>query len=218
MTPVRRAGWACAGLAVAFLVEAVLVMFRSTRVTDLQVALLFHQWWNPAVGVVAQAIAVLGGIELTTLIAIGMFVYLRRIGFGAESWALLSYPVAVALEVLYKRAIFQPPPTGYSHPDGPSLTTALHFENLAANTFPSGHVLRAVLVYGLLAFIVHRLAPPGRIRSLAIPAAVVLIVLVALDRLYLDVHWQSDVIGGLLFGGLALAASIAWMEQPWRPH
>ena len=73
-------------------------------------------------------------------------------------------------------------------------------------------MLRAVLVYGLLAFVVHRLAPPGPVRRLAIPAAVVVIAAEAFDRMYLGVHWQSDVLGGLLLGGLALAAAIAWLD------
>jgi membrane-associated phospholipid phosphatase len=218
MTPARRAAWACAGLALAFMIETLLVAFRSARITDLEVAGLFARLWNPVVGVPAQVVAVFGGVELTTLLAIGLFVYLRRIGFLAEAWALLSFPLTAALEAVYKRAMYQPPPTAYAHPDGPSVTQLLHVQNLVGNSFPSGHVVRTVLVYGLLAFIVHRLAPPGRLRSLAVPAAVAIIALMALDRLYLDVHWQSDVIGGLLFGGLALAASIAWIEQPWRPN
>jgi membrane-associated phospholipid phosphatase len=217
MTPVRRAGWASAALALAFLIETLLVTFRSTRVVDLEVAVLFARLWNPVVGVLGQVVAVLGGVEVTTVIALALFVYLRRTGFTAEAWALVSFPLVGVLEVLYKRAIFQPPPEAYAHLDGPSVTSLLHVENVAANTFPSGHMLRTVLVYGLLAFVVHRLASPGRRRSLAVPGAAGLIVLMALDRLYLDVHWQSDVIGGLLLGGLALAASIAWMEQPWRP-
>jgi undecaprenyl-diphosphatase len=217
MTPARRAGWACAGLTLAFLIETLLVVFRSTRITDLEAAALFDRIWNPAVGVAAQVVAVAGGVELVTLVAIALFAYLRRVGFRAESWALLAYPLAMALETLYKRTLFQPPPTAYAHPDGPSVTGLLHVESLAANTFPSGHVMRTVLVYGLLAFVVHRLAPAGRLRSIAVPAAALLIVAMAVDRLYLDVHWQSDVVGGLLFGGLALAAAIAWMEAPWRP-
>ena len=64
--------------------------------------------------------------------------------------------------------------------------------------------------------VIHRLAPRGLARKLAIPAAAVIISLVALDRLYLGVHWTSDVIGGLLLGGIALTAAIVWLDKP-RP-
>jgi membrane-associated phospholipid phosphatase len=38
--------------------------------------------------------------------------------------------------------------------------------------------------------------------------------LMALDRVYLGVHWQSDVVGGVLLGGAALAGAIAWLDRP----
>jgi undecaprenyl-diphosphatase len=51
-------------------------------------------------------------------------------------------------------------------------------------------------------------------RALAIPVAVVAIVVEAFDRIYLDVHWESDVIGGLLLGGIALLAATVWLDRP----
>ena len=36
----------------------------------------------------------------------------------------------------------------------------------------------------------------------------------AFDRLYLDVHWESDVIGGLLLGAIALLAGTVWLDRP----
>ena len=81
-------------------------------------------------------------------------------------------------------------------------------------SFPSGHVLRAVIAYGLLAFVIRRLSPSPRIRALAVAGAVAIIVLVSFDRLYLDVHWESDVIGGLFLGAIALLAGTVWLDRP----
>ena len=91
----------------------------------------------------------------------------------------------------------------------------LHGGTLTLNgSYPSGHMMRTLLVYGLGAFVVRRLAAPGLARTLAAPTAAVVVGLMALDRVYLGVHWQSDVVGGLLLGGAALAGAIAWLERP----
>jgi undecaprenyl-diphosphatase len=71
-----------------------------------------------------------------------------------------------------------------------------------------------VVVYGLLAFVVQRLSTRPLARRIAVPIAIVLILLVAFDRLYLDVHWESDVIGGLLLGAIALIAGTIWLDRP----
>jgi membrane-associated phospholipid phosphatase len=44
--------------------------------------------------------------------------------------------------------------------------------------------------------------------------AIAIIVLMVVDRLYLDVHWESDIIGGLLLGGIALLAATVWLDRP----
>jgi undecaprenyl-diphosphatase len=54
------------------------------------------------------------------------------------------------------------------------------------------------------------------VRRLAIPFAVLLVLLMAFDRLYLGVHWESDVIGGILLGATCLAAAIIWLDAPRR--
>jgi membrane-associated phospholipid phosphatase len=214
MTPARRAMWACGALAAAFVVEGAMVAVGVTRVADQQVAAGFARIWNPHLHVPFQVIAVLGGPEVTGALALGLFFYLRRTGFRAESWAVLALPVASLVEVLYKRTVFQPGPGVYAHSDGPSLSALI--VGGAGNSFPSGHMVRTVVMYGLVGFVIYRLAPWEWARRWAVPVAVVIIACMALDRLYLDVHWQSDVVGGLLLGGLALAAAITWLEQPWK--
>ena len=101
-----------------------------------------------------------------------------------------------------------------AHADGPSITELVSGSGGLANSFPSGHVVRAVIAYGLLAFVIQRLAPWPRARTLAIPVATVLILLVAFDRLYLDVHWESDVVGGLLLGAIGMLAGTVWLDRP----
>ena len=38
----------------------------------------------------------------------------------------------------------------------------------------------------------------------------------AFDRLYLDVHWESDVIGGIILGAIGLVAGTVWLDRPRR--
>jgi undecaprenyl-diphosphatase len=66
--------------------------------------------------------------------------------------------------------------------------------------------------------VIRRLAPWPWARALALPLAVVIIVLLAFDRLYLEVHWESDVIGGVLLGAIAMVAATVWLYRPRRPQ
>src|SRR5439155_20145239 len=120
------------------------------------------------------------------------------------------------LGAFYKLTLYHPgPPSNIAHKDGPSLTDFLTgAPNL--NSFPSGHMVRTVVAYGLIAFVIHRLALWRLARALAIPIAVVLVVIQAFDRLYLDAHWESDVIGGVLLGAIALLSATVWLDRPRR--
>jgi membrane-associated phospholipid phosphatase len=202
-------------LSVAFVAMTVAITAGVFSTLDLQVALAMHGIWQESLHGLLQVIAELGGMELTSILMLALFIYLWRGGFGADALVVGAFAGAVALEVLYKTLLFHPgPPRSLSHRDGPSLTEVAG--NLG-NSFPSGHVVRAVVVYGLLAFVIRRLAPSPAVRFLAVPVAIALIVLMAFDRLYLDVHWESDVIGGLLLGGVALVSATVWLDRPRKP-
>jgi undecaprenyl-diphosphatase len=207
---------AIVALSVAFVAMTMAIAAGSFKTLDHQVAQAMHDIWQEPLHALFQVIAELGGIEVTTVLMVFLFIYLWRGGFGADALVVLVFFGAIALEVLYKTLLFHPgPPHSLSHPDGPSLTqvvdsTAFH------NSFPSGHVVRTVVVYGLLAFVIRRLSPAPIVRSLAIPVAVLIIVIEAFDRIYLDVHWESDVIGGVLLGGIALLAATVWLDRPGK--
>lgn len=183
---------------------------------DHQVLQAMSSLWSEQLHALFQLIAELGGIEVTSILMLGLLVYLWRGGFGADALAVLAFGAAVALETFYKVTLYHPgPPRAVEHRDGPSLTDLLT-SSTNLNSFPSGHMVRTVVAYGLIAFVVRRLAPWPAVRALAIPVATVVIVVEAFDRLYLDVHWESDVIGGLLLGAIALLSATVWLDRPIR--
>jgi membrane-associated phospholipid phosphatase len=204
-----------AGLAVAFVALTMAIAAGVVDSLDRQVLQAMASLWSESLHPVFQGIAELGGLEVTTLLMAGLAVYLLRRGFGADAWVVLVFIAAQGLELLYKANLHHPgPPPSASHSDGPSITQLVSSTGPLANSFPSGHIVRAVIVYGLLAFVINRLAPWPLARRLAIPVATAVIVLLAFDRLYLDLHWESDVVGGLLLGAIGLLAATVWLDRP----
>ncbi|TMF43802.1 MAG: phosphatase PAP2 family protein [Chloroflexi bacterium] len=206
---------AASALAVAFVALTMALAAGALNSLDKQVLQAMASLWSEPLHPLFQAIAELGGLEVTTLLMIGLAVFLIRGGFGADAWVVLVFVAAQVLEVLYKANLHHlGPPRSVSHADGPSITELVSSNGPLANSFPSGHMVRAVIAYGLIAFVVQRLAPWPLARSLAIPVATVVVLLVAFDRLYLDVHWESDVVGGLLLGAIGLVAGTVWLDRP----
>jgi undecaprenyl-diphosphatase len=84
------------------------------------------------------------------------------------------------------------------HRDRPTVfewqTTAV------SSSFPSGHAMSATVCYGTVAYLVMRLQKHHWSRVLTGTAAVILILLICATRLYLGVHYPSDVIAGILVG------------------
>jgi undecaprenyl-diphosphatase len=199
-------------LAIAFAVLTAAVAAGSLDATDHNVAAALQRIYAPALQVPAEAVALLGGLEVTFGLAVVLFGFLWQAGYRLQSAATGVYVIAVGLEVLYKLVVFHPAPSGrLAHADGPSITTLFEGHG-GGNSFPSGHVLRAVVVYGLAAFVVYRLALSERRGRLAIAVAGVIVVAVAFDRLFLEVHWVSDVVGALLLGGALLLVAMLWLD------
>lgn len=83
-------------------------------------------------------------------------------------------------------------------------------------SFPSGHATGTLALLGVIAVLVGR----GRRRAVRVAlgaAVVVATALVALTRLYLGVHWLTDIGGGVLLGGLAALLGAAALARPVTP-
>jgi undecaprenyl-diphosphatase len=76
--------------------------------------------------------------------------------------------------------------------------------------FPSGHAMLAILWAGIIAYFFCTGKPNHRLSWLYLTIAALLVLLVGFSRIYLGVHWLSQVVGGYLIGGFFLTALI-WL-------
>jgi undecaprenyl-diphosphatase len=85
--------------------------------------------------------------------------------------------------------------------------------NMNDYSFPSGHVLAATLIYGWLATYAVYHVRDRRKRVAAVASCLVIIVLVGASRMYLQVHYFSDVLAGGITGAACLLCSIAFVGE-----
>ena len=89
---------------------------------------------------------------------------------------------------------------------GDPLAVALFY------SFPSGHAMMSLIAYGLLAYFLW-IGTPRRVLHVLVTSAVILLVLlIGFSRLYLGVHYFSDVLAGFAAGGVWLSFCITSMN------
>ena len=147
--------------------------------------------------VAGALLSVLGSVEVTALAMLAVVLVLesRRRRHLSQRLAL-AFVVTGLVELAMKMAL----------PQSPVEASAVHLSIpsflVEVNTpfpYPSGHMIRSVLVLGAV-FVLCR-GKAVRVSLLAV------LVLMALSRVYVGAHWGSDVIGGTLLG----AAALVWV-------
>lgn len=84
-------------------------------------------------------------------------------------------------------------------------------------SFPSGHSMEAFALYASLAFLLWRHLSTRTGRSIIIILCVVMIILIGISRIYLGVHYPSDVFGGYLASGVYFTLGV-WLFQWYKEY
>lgn len=93
----------------------------------------------------------------------------------------------------------------YFQRERPTLYTLVVEEGFS---FPSGHTMAALSLYGIISFLLWRHIPKQSGRIVLIVISVSLMLLIGISRIYLGAHFPSDVLGAYLFSGFWLSLNI----------
>ena len=102
--------------------------------------------------------------------------------------------------------------------DRPRPALVPHYDIVYSSSFPSGHATMSPVVYLTLAAVLAAGSPSRRVKVLLLGSAALLVVAIGVTRVYLGVHWPTDVLAGWALGSaIALAASYALLiAEPRR--
>jgi undecaprenyl-diphosphatase len=156
--------------------------------------------WLPEV---VRDITALGGYTILTLVTVATLAYLWMARQGRVAlFVLVAAAGALLWIVVFKLGFDRPRPELVPH------IMAAH-----SPSFPSGHSAAAAAIYLTLGVLLARFQTRRRLRLFFVGLAVAITVLVGLSRVYLGVHWPSDVVAGwTLGGGWAIGC---WLAATW---
>ena len=180
---------------------AVLAHFEPRFPGDLPVSLWFQSFHGQWLLDAMKGISYVTGDWRGAVIAIvGGIIFWKTRG-GLESIALIFSGAISAINGIFKIVIGRPRPEA-------DLVNVFVVET--GKSFPSGHTFFSVVVLGMMAYliIIHQTKHYQKVLTASL--FIVFILLIGISRIYLGVHWTSDVIGGYIIGFLFLALEI-WL-------
>ncbi len=158
---------------------------------------------------IGRDLTALGGVVVLTLaiIAAAGFFLLRR-QFGTMLYLLLATGSGILLSSFAKQAFDRPRPDLVPHES--IVYTA---------SFPSGHSMMAAVTYLTLGVLIARVLPQRRLKIYVLSVLTLVTVAVGVSRVYLGVHWPTDVLAGWLGGaGWAMACLLVARMLARRGH
>lgn len=161
----------------------------------------FYSIRSPWLTEVAKAVTFMGNTK--TIIAICILLLIipsvtRKIGIPIAAVAIAGS----AINKMFKHIIMRPRPD-----------VSLHLIEQGGWSFPSGHSISSLLMYGFLAWLIIRYCKNQRIVNIATVVLTLLWIGVGLSRIYLGVHYPTDVLGGWTLGMVIMMIAITIIER-----
>jgi membrane-associated phospholipid phosphatase len=176
------------------------VTLKQNFAWDTSLMLIIHQLVNPGLTAIMSFVTQFGeSIAIVLAIGLALWFWWRRQSIDAAT-LLISFTGGMALSTIFKLALARL---------RPALFPPLVIEH--SYSFPSGHSVAVVALYSLLAGMLWQHHQRG---SAVVLGA--LIVIVDFSRVYLGVHYPSDVLGGFALGTLWLMIVLAARTQARR--
>lgn len=139
---------------------------------------------------VARDVSALGSATVLALVTAAVTSFLVLDGKRGAAVFVLSATVTGAVLGHFLKAYFQ----------RPRPTVVPHLANAQFSSFPSGHSLMSAVVYLTLGLLLARLVARQRLKLHVLGVALLLTVLVGLSRVFLGVHYPTDVLAGWCAG------------------
>jgi len=148
-------------------------------------------------------ITALGGYAVLTLLVAGVAIYLVSAGKRGSALVVVGAVVSgTVLSTLLKMGFDRPRPDLVSH--------LSHAQN---SSFPSGHAMVSAITYLTLGVLLARVHSQRMTKVIVMSFAIVLTLLIGASRVYLGVHWPTDVLAGWALG--AAWAALWWLMAWW---
>ncbi|MCT7959561.1 phosphatase PAP2 family protein [Laspinema sp. D1] len=177
------------------------VINQETRDWDLKIMLAIQKTHTPILDILMKTFSNIGGPVVLIGISLGLTVkfWLRR--QWIELFGLLWAAIGGALVSLLIKAGF--------NRDRPQIWAMIH-DHLNTSSYPSGHVMNGVVIYGFCGYLLGRSFP--RWRGLIYLGTFLLVLGIAWSRMYVGLHWPTDVLAGYATGFAWLNVSIISFE------
>jgi undecaprenyl-diphosphatase len=199
---------AIGGALAAFVALFAIVRANRSIEIDAAITLRLQRRRHPTVARVLTAVSWPGFPPQSRLISPAIIAGLWGFGLRLEAAFQLVAWSSALLSALAKAIARRPRPL---HPEIDVVVAPL-----GGSSFPSGHVLTYIGVYGFLAYLAHTLIRPAGLRRVVVGGLVGLVGLVGPSRVHQGHHWPSDVLGSYLLGLPFLAGVITLYRRTKR--